>query len=55
MEYDARLSRKQLGYFYLRIPKRLNKYNGSSQANTVALNPRVRIFFIGYDQDGIII
>jgi hypothetical protein len=28
LKYDARLVRKRYGYFYLCIPKRLDKYNG---------------------------
>jgi hypothetical protein len=31
LEYDARLVRKRYGYFYLCIPKKLDKYNGPPQ------------------------
>jgi putative transposase len=57
LEYDIRLVRKRLGhgYFYLCIPKKLDKYNGPSQNKVIAFDPGVRTFFTGYDLDGIIV
>jgi transposase len=55
LEYDARLVRKRYGYFYLCIPKKLDKYNGPSQNNVIAFDPGVRTFFTGYDPHGIIV
>jgi hypothetical protein len=47
--YDARLVRKRYGYFYLCIPKKLDKYNGPPQNKVIAFDPGVRIFCTGYD------
>jgi putative transposase len=55
LEYDARLVRKRYGYFYLCIPKRLDKYNRSPQNKVIAFHPGVRTFCTGYDLDGIIV
>jgi putative transposase len=55
LEYDARLVRKRYGYFYLCIPKKLDKYNGLSQNKVIAFDPGVRTFCTGYDPDGIIV
>jgi putative transposase len=55
LEYDARLVRKRYGYFYLRIPKKLDKYNGPSQNKVIAFDPGMRTFWIGYGPDGIIV
>jgi putative transposase len=55
LEYDARLVKKRYGYFYLCIPKNLDKYNGPSQNKIIAFDPGVRIFFTGYDPDVIIV
>jgi putative transposase len=55
LEYDARLVRKRYGYFYLCIPKKLDKYNGPSQNKVIAFDPGVRTFCTGYDPDGIIV
>jgi putative transposase len=55
LEYDARLVRKRYGFFYLCIPKKLDKYNGLSQNKVIAFDPGVRTFCTGYDPDGIIV
>jgi transposase len=55
LEYDARLVRKRYGYFYLCIPKRLDKYNGPSQNKVIAFYVGIKIFCIRYDPDGIIL
>jgi putative transposase len=55
LEYDARLVKKRHGYFYLCIPKRLDKYNGQSQNKIIAFDPGMRTFCTGYDPDGIIV
>jgi putative transposase len=55
LEYDARLVRKRYGYFYLRIPKKLDKYNGPSQNKVIAFDPGMRTFCTGYSPDGIIV
>ena len=55
LEYDTRLVRKRYGYYYLCIPKRLDKYNGLSQTKVIAVDPGERSFFTGYDPDGVIV
>jgi putative transposase len=55
LEYDARLVRKRYGYFYLCIPKKLDKYNGSSLNKVIAFGPETRTWCTGYDPDGIIV
>jgi putative transposase len=55
LEYDARLVRKRYGYFYLCIPKKLDKYNGPSQNKVIAFDPGMKTFCTGYDPDGIIV
>jgi putative transposase len=55
LEYDARLVRKRYGYFYLCIPKKLDKYNGPPQNKVIAFDSEVRTFCTGYDPDGIIV
>jgi putative transposase len=55
LEYDARLVRKRYGYFYLCIPKKLDKYNGPSQNKVIAFDPGMRTFCTGYGPDGIIV
>jgi transposase len=55
LEYDARLVRKRYGYFYLCIPKKLDKYNGPPQNKVIAFDPGMRTFFTGYDPHGIIV
>jgi hypothetical protein len=55
LKYDARLVRKRYGYFYLSIPKKLDKYNGPSQNKVISFDPGMRIFCTGYDPDGIIV
>jgi transposase len=55
LEYDVRLVRKRYDHFYLRVPKKLDKYNGPSQNKVIAFDPGVRTFCTGYDSDGIIV
>jgi putative transposase len=55
LEYDARLVKKRYGYFYLCIPKRLDKYNGQSQNKVIAFDPGMRTFYTGYYPDRIIV
>jgi putative transposase len=55
LEYDARLVRKRYGYFYLCIPKRLDKYNGPPKNKIIAFDFGVRTFCTGYDPEGIIV
>jgi transposase len=55
LEYDARLVRKRYDYFYLCIPKRLDKYNGPSQNKIIVFDFGIRAFCTGYDPDGIIV
>ena len=46
LEYDARLVRKCVGYFYLYISKRCGKYNGLLQNMDAAFNPGGRNAFV---------
>jgi hypothetical protein len=55
LEYDARLVRKRYGYFYLCIPKKLDKDNGPLQNKVIVFDPGMRTFYTGYDPDGIIV
>jgi putative transposase len=55
LEYDARLIRKRYGYFYLCIPKKLDKYKGLSQNKVIAFDPGMRTFCTGYDPNGMIV
>jgi putative transposase len=55
LKYNSRLVRTHLGHFYLRIPKKLDKYNGPSQNKVIAFDPGIKTFCTGYDPDGIIV
>jgi hypothetical protein len=55
LKYAARRVRKLYGHFYLCIPKKLDKYNRSSQNKVIASDPEVKTFCTGYDPVGIIV
>lgn len=54
LEYEAKLARKWVGYFYLSIPKSLGKCNGSLQNRVVGLDPEIKTFCTGCDPNGVI-
>jgi transposase len=55
LEYDARLVNERYGYFYLCIPKKLDKYNGPPQNKVIAFDPGMKTFCTRYNPDGIIV